>query len=405
MGAVAKKEQMTIVNPSEYSLDVERALNIQQAFLPKFEESKGYTEIYASILKKELTPETAAEAKELRLKLVKVRTGIDKIHKVEKDFYLQAGKFVDALKNKLQEPGIQMEANLKEIETFEARKEAERLQALQTERVEVLSQYLEDAHERTLNEMDEDVWQAYLTAKKAEYEARIEAERKAEEERLEQERKVELYNTRKGQLMAYWDYMKEDNKSADFGELPEESFTIILNECKGAKKVREAEIEAQRVENERLKKEAEEREKAAEAERAALKAKADAEREALRVRNDKLRPYISFIRDYNAVLEMSEADFNKELDKLNKAFLEQQKFENEQRSKAEEAKKAAEAEEARLKALESGPDKELIEDFMKKLEDLVYPNVKSESGVQLMEDVKGLIGKVVKYIDTNLEDL
>lgn len=405
MGEIAKKEQMTIINPSEYSLDVERALNIQQAFLPTFEESKGYTAIYASILKKELTSETAAEAKELRLKLVKVRTSIDKIHKVEKDFYLQAGKFVDALKNKLQEPGIQMESNLKEIETFEARKEAKRLEELQVSRVEILSQYLEDAHERTLNEMDEDVWQAYLSAKKADYEARIEAEKKAEQERLEQERKVELYNTRKGQLIIYWDFMKEDNKSADFGELTEESFTIILNECKEAKKAREAEIEAQRVENERLKKEAEEREKAAEAERAALKAKADAEREALRVRNDKLRPYISFIRDYNAVLEMNEGDFNKELDKLSKAFLEQQKFEDEQRVKAKEAAKAAEAEEARIKALESGPDKELIEDFMKKLQDLAYPNVKSESGIQLMEDVKGLIGKVVKYIDTNLEDL
>ena len=47
----------------------------------------------------EITLTLAKKAKALRLEYVKVRTGTDKIHKETKQFYLQAGRFIDGWKN------------------------------------------------------------------------------------------------------------------------------------------------------------------------------------------------------------------------------------------------------------------------------------------------------------------
>lgn len=59
---------------------------------------------------------------------------------------------------------------------------------MQHDRAEKLSIYLEDAYERSLSSMDEDVWIAYFESKKKEHEDRIAAENKAEEERIAREK-------------------------------------------------------------------------------------------------------------------------------------------------------------------------------------------------------------------------
>lgn len=52
-----------------------------------------------------------------------------------------------------------------------------------------------------------------------------------------------LYDSRKEALMPFWEFLKEDHKSADFGKLPQESFEIIL---------REAEAEFDKAQEEQL---------------------------------------------------------------------------------------------------------------------------------------------------------
>ena len=138
------------VNPQEFKLEIAKATSIMSAFNEKATERDILLANSVVVLSKEITPELSKEARELRLKLVPIRTGIDKIHKVEKDFYLQAGKFVDAIKNKLQQPIIQREDQLKQIEEHYDRIEKERLENLQRERADLLRPYSEKADELDL---------------------------------------------------------------------------------------------------------------------------------------------------------------------------------------------------------------------------------------------------------------
>lgn len=108
---------------------------------------------------------------------------------------------------------------------------------------------------------------------------------------------------------------------------------------------REKEIEAQRVENERLKAESIEKEKL------------------LSKRNELLRPYIRYIRDYDKVLNMVDVDFEKELSNLNSEAMETMKFEAEEERKRQQSIIDAQNEkDARLRAereLQSKKDDEI----------------------------------------------
>ena len=206
------------LNPKEYGLEDKQVETIEQAFLPKIVERDGLSKIYEQILTKELTPKLCNEAKQVRLKLVKVRTGIAEIHKTQKAFFLAAGRFVDAWKNKETAPVEQMEENLEKIENHFVNIEKQRIADLEAKRTEQLRQYTEIIP-MSLGLMQEDVFQAYYASQKKAYEDRIAAERQAELDRIAKE------------------------------------------------KAEAEERERIRIENERLKKEAEERENAIEAER------------------------------------------------------------------------------------------------------------------------------------------
>ncbi len=110
-----------IVDPKDYGLDEKQGSEVEKEFLPVITERENLTSIYSDIVSKEITREIEAEAYDLRLKLVKVRTNTDRIHKAAKAFYLAGGKFVDAWKNKNNTIIEQMEEKLKEIETTSAR--------------------------------------------------------------------------------------------------------------------------------------------------------------------------------------------------------------------------------------------------------------------------------------------
>ena len=84
------------VNPAEFGLKESEVQPIESAFMPKIVEREALREMYENIIGQELTPALCVEAKALRLKLVKVRTGIADIHRTQKAFFLAAGRFCDA---------------------------------------------------------------------------------------------------------------------------------------------------------------------------------------------------------------------------------------------------------------------------------------------------------------------
>lgn len=300
--------ELVKVDPKEFGLEEVQVATIEQAFLPKIAERDGYAQIYEQIITKELTPELCTEARELRLKLVKTRTGIAEIHKTQKAFYLAAGKFVDAWKNKETAPVEQMEKKLSEIEKYFENIEKERILKLETKRTEEISLYSEVVP-GGLGTMDETVYQNYLTGIKVAYDARIKAEQEAETERLRLI-EVEKENAR---LKAVYD-------------------------------------EQIRLENEKLKAEAEAREKEIEAERkrqADLLAKQKAEAdEKARIEKEK----------QDAILAKERAEAKAKQDAIEeKARLEREKAEAERKRLENELKAKQEAE---LKAKEETDKKE-----------------------------------------------
>ena len=73
---MSEKNNLVTIDPKEYGLEKKEVKSIEEAFSPKIIERDALAKIYESIITKELNPETIQEARELRLKLVKVRTGI-----------------------------------------------------------------------------------------------------------------------------------------------------------------------------------------------------------------------------------------------------------------------------------------------------------------------------------------
>jgi membrane protein involved in colicin uptake len=322
------ENQLTIIDLKEFGLEKEKAVTIQTAFEVKVSEREALANIYQNIITKEISPELVEEANELRKKLVKVRTGIAEIHKTEKAFYLAAGKFCDALKNKHTLPVSQMEEKLKEIVDYYENIEKQRLEKLRVDRWNEIKDYTE--HEpRGLEEMEQEVFDAFKSGLIAKHEARLEAERKAEEERLEAERVRKLVAQRELVFAKYSLFCEE---KPDFATMEEDDFIKFMDDLhdkKVAYDEQQAEIKA---ENERLRKEAEE------------KAETRKKRAAL------LQPYIVFIRDYNALIDKDDKDFNKEFAEIKKGAEEQWKFEREEKARKEKEEEKARQEAAKLEA-------------------------------------------------------
>jgi hypothetical protein len=195
------------IDAKEYGITSTIAKDIESQFKPMLNKMVELETEYNEVIDMDLSdPSTAKKAKEVRLKYVKVRTGTEEIHKKQKEHYLNGGRFVDGWKNAQKFASQGKEEKLLEIEKHLEILEQKRIEGLQDVRSELVREYVDDTTIIKLGEMDEDVFQAYLTAKKTAYNDRIEAEKKAEEdrlkkleeERLEQERKdKELEKLRK----------------------------------------------------------------------------------------------------------------------------------------------------------------------------------------------------------------
>lgn len=181
---------LELLNPQEFGLLNDKAAIIEQSFSPVISEREALNLVYDLIIKKEITPETAKEAGELRKKLVKVRTKTAEIHKAEKAFYLSGGRFVDAWKNKNTVLIEQMESTLFEIENYYVRIEERRLSELKIAREIELKTYLADGMPLPANieTLSDEMYETYLTGVKVAYDARIAEQKRIEAERIENER-------------------------------------------------------------------------------------------------------------------------------------------------------------------------------------------------------------------------
>ena len=121
-----KNQLVVLVDAKEFGIEESKALQVTQAFTTELSELALLDIQFNEISVQEITPELVKQAKELRLKYVKKRTTIAKIHKSEKEFYLATSKFIDALKNKATAPIEIKEEKLQSVELhFEKRNKKE----------------------------------------------------------------------------------------------------------------------------------------------------------------------------------------------------------------------------------------------------------------------------------------
>lgn len=261
----------------EFGLEEKEVKELTKGLPTILKERDVLIDAYEDMIEQEITEETIPLFKDLRLKIRDNRTkGIIPWHKKSKDYFLNGGRFVDSVKNKEIEVNERMEKKLMDAEKHFENIEKERLNKLQAERVAELEPYLEDAHERDLSCMEQDVWQSYLKTKKDDYNARVEAEKKLEAERLEEERKQKEYNER---MLEFSPYSLFTEKTIQLG-MDEKDYQKVLKEAKESKanhdkKQAELKAEKERLEKEREAERLKEREK-----QAKLEAELKAEREA-----------------------------------------------------------------------------------------------------------------------------
>lgn len=345
------KVELVKIDPIEFGLTDETAKGIQQQFEPMLAKMSELESEFNEVVTMPIDdPKTSKKAKELRNKYVKVRTATAEIHKTQKSFYLNGGRFVDGWKNAQLFASQGKEARLEEIENYLALQEKAKRDAILEERINLISPFVENANTLGLSLMADDVFEAYLKAKKQDYADRLEAERKAEEERL-----AEI-------------------------------------------KAEQERIEAQRIENEKLKAEAEKREKEIEIERKRkeqelieLQAKADAER-----------------KEQQSIIEKERAEREFEAKKQSE-IIEAQRKEAEKITKELQAKADAEAklESERIAKLEQmalAPDKEKLSIWVKSSELAESPKVNAKCS-KVAKDIKAKHEAFLVWANTQIESI
>lgn len=316
--------EVATINPQEFGLEAGQAVKVEQAFTPMLIERDAMVKVYENIINSALTPALTKEAREARLRLQKVRTGIEKAHKAEKAFYLTGGRFVDALKNKYVTSISQMEETLEGIELHYVKLEAERKEKVKAERIEALKPFEVDTTFIDLLNMNDEQFESLRSNSELAYNAKKEAERIAEEARKAEEEKVRLRTERRTLLLESGLISFYDTE-LNLGQLSIEEWEKVLLGAKESKESHEKEQARVKAENERLQKEKE----AAEAKAKAIQA--EAERKA-KEEADKAK---KAIEEANRLKAEAEA-----------------KLAAEQKAKAEaEAKAKAEAEEAERKRI------------------------------------------------------
>lgn len=157
-----------------------------------------------------------------------------------------------------------------------AQRHEEELAAIKLEkRLVECSKYSLEITEDDIEHLTDSVYDTFLGGLKVAWEKEQAELKFQEEQRLIEEEKAKLHESRKTLAIPYYDYWSDFEKTLNFGEQSESDFNNFLERIKKAKEEATKLVEAQKLENVRLQKEAEknarllqvEREKLAEAER------------------------------------------------------------------------------------------------------------------------------------------
>lgn len=326
-------------------LETETSKSLETIFTPFFEQAKQWKEkadkliVTSSDQLREMK-----EARIARLALKDIRVEVEKKRKSLKEDSLRKSKAIDGIANVIKYLIEPIEEHLQAQEDFAAIAEAKRLDDQKETRIALLKPYDIQIEFYDVRHMSDEAFNQLLENTKRNDLEKKEAAKKAEAERIAKE-KAEL-----------------------------------------------EEREKIRVENERLKREADEKQKLFAAERA----KAEKEREALEAQMKKEK-------------QLAEAKFKAEQER-NAAIIKAQQ-EKDAKIKAEaDAKAKSEADELKAKQqaekkASQAPDKTKLISLASEIVSMKMPEMKSEEGKRILSATQELLNKVNKFLLEKSETL
>lgn len=157
-------KQLAIIQPTDYGLSTEKAQNISMRFSPKELEFNALVQRYNTVLTMDLD-EALNDALALKKDYISIEKSINEIHKAEKDFYLNGGRFVDAQKNRFIVHITEHKKKLDEIIKYKELQKKAELKAIADARHLELNKYMSDSSHIDVSSMSEEVYQAFLSVK------------------------------------------------------------------------------------------------------------------------------------------------------------------------------------------------------------------------------------------------
>ena len=294
------KEIVTVLEQS--GLEKSQAETVLAGFKNFFEEVKRHELRAKSIVITDASQVAEIkEAREIRLELKNIRVHAEKVRIERKEFFLRGGKAIDGIANVLKALIIPLEDHLDKQEHFAERMEEERKERVNAERMLALQPYVLDISVYNLKDMTDGAFEVLLKTSKTAFESIKDAEKRAEEERIakekadkEEQERIRLENEKmKVEAEAREKEIAKERAKVDVERKKAEEAQRKERE---AREKAEAELKAKQESEERAKREKEESDKRAKEEKKKL---------------DKQEKYRAFRAEYGWT-EKTKADFKEE---------------------------------------------------------------------------------------------
>lgn len=312
-------------------------------------------------------------ARDVRLGLRKIRCDVENTRKALKTDILSRGKAIDGFANVLKYLCEPIEEKLMAVEQYAERQEADRIAAIQAERITLIVAEDADPSAYNLGVMDDDTFALVLAGAKKKRE-----DREAEAKRIEAERVVKEQADRLAREKAE----KEAAEARAQAEVERK-----------AREAAEAKAKAERVAAEKAKHEAEAK---AKDERDAIELKAKKEREAIEEKAKAERAKA------DAALKAEREAREKLQREANEARQrEAQRIADEQAAKQELADLERENAEKSARA----PDKSKIKQFASQVRFMIKVECRTVAGKRVAEEVNEKIKLFADWIDAQAETL
>jgi hypothetical protein len=179
------------IKPEMYGLEPKEANRLVGGIDVITSELKVLKNAYIDVIELEINTENLPVFKDLRKNFSKNRTSREKLRKAKKSYFLNGGRFVDAIFKNIDAECDLMESKLLEAEKYFENLEKQKAKDLNDARIEKIKPFVMDVEKMDFSEFSDEDFDDYLLGKKTRFENE-QKEREAEAKRIEEERLAEI---------------------------------------------------------------------------------------------------------------------------------------------------------------------------------------------------------------------